>query len=191
MASRMFWHVPALCWHAGIQAAGSGNQNVLRDIVVSLISTNPPSNSAVPDDLSNFTCKRVVGQYLLIGNEPVAQQHMIHNRVYPTTSDNAAVAIRDLDGADDAESDFLWHKVEPWPSVFNSDLWGNWQTAGNAVPPAAFRNGRMGDVDITVNRTIQDGQDLIWHTQIAGSNAPADDEFDLFLWLRMLVSEKR
>ncbi len=192
MASRnMFWHVPNACWHPGQIAGGTGNQNNARDIVVPLISTNPATNLAVPEDASDFVVKRIVGQYLIQGSQAVAENYIIHNRVYPTLSDAGSIGLRNLDTSDDAESDFLWHLVQPWQTAYDGDLWGNWQEPSGSGAITPFRNGRLGDVDITVSRRIADGQDLIWHTQFTGGNAPADFEFDLYMWIRMLMVRNR
>ncbi len=190
MASRkMFWHVPQACWHAGIVQGGTGNTNNGRDIIVGLVATSPATNLSVPDNVDDFVVKRIVGQYLIQGDEDVANDYVVHHRVYPTTSDATSVAVRDLDSADEAESDFLWHMIEPWSNVQDGRLWGNWNGGGVVKPEVPFRNGRLGDVDITVNRRIGDGQDLIWHTFFAGVALPDDNAFDLFLWIRILLQE--
>lgn len=183
----MFWHVPFNAWHQGAMFLGAGVQNIGRDCIVPLISTNPTGNSPVPDDVSNYVVKRIVGQWMLQGAQAVAENHVIHNRIYPVTSDNVSISLRTLDDDDDAESDFLWHQVSPWPQEYSGDLWGSWQAGSPTLPHGPFSEGRHGNVDVKVNRKIRDGQDLIWHTQISGVNPPVNDEFDLFLWLRCLL----
>ncbi len=189
MARRMIWHVPKFTWHKGSPAAGSGVNNVGRDIAVSLVSTNPATQNAVPDDAGDWVVKRIIGQYLISMTQALAENYLLHSRIYPVTADDATVALRDLDDDDDAESDFLWHKVEPWALAYNGDLWGNWQLGGNQLPASPFTGGRLGHIDVNVNRKITSGNDLIWHSYFAGGNAPVDDEADLFLWLRMLLVE--
>ena len=144
-------------------------------------------SETVPDAADEWVCERIIGQYLITGNTEPATNAFLHHRVYPGMSDTTSVALRDLTTADDAESDFLWHQVDPWASVNDALVWGTWGSTTNGYPDQRQFMGRMGHVDIRVNRRIRQGEALVWHTQIASAVAPGDSEFQLFLWLRMLV----
>ncbi len=187
MAKQMAWHVPV--WHGTQPAAGGGKNNVGRDIIVPLVDTNPPGVANPIPELENWLVKRVIGQFMLQGTQAVSEHGFLHHRIYPVSSDNLGITIRDLGNADDAESDFLWHMVEPWSTVYNADVWGNWQAQNSGNPTATWQAGRYGHFDVGVNRRITEGNTLIWHTQINTTNAPVDDEFDLFMWCRVLVQE--
>ncbi len=182
------WHVPLECWHNGPPGA-LAIQNVGVDIATTLIGTDTAGNLDVPDAADEYVVERVIGQWHLHGNQGTPVNYYVHNRIYPTVSDTSTIILRDLASADDAESDFLWHQVTGWSTTFDTDTWGNWQEpASGVVQPVGFM-GRMGHVDVRVNRRISQGFSLIWHTQLQGGVAPIDDEFNLYLWLRMLLRE--
>lgn len=159
------------------------------DIATVLISTDSVANLEVPDAADEYVVERVVGQYMLHGNQASPTNYFTHTRIYPTVSDAGAIILRDLVTPDDAESDFLWHQVAGWSSQWDTDTWGNWQNGGDTVPQPSGFMGRMGHVDVRVNRRIKQGFSLIWHTQLKGAADPINGEFNLYLWLRMLLRE--
>lgn len=184
------WHVPALCWHVGSPGASGGIANVGNDIFTPLVQSEDRAGatlSTVPDAADEWVVERVIGQYHFYGTQPAAMNAYFHSRIYPTLSDETSVALRDLTTQDDAESDFLWHQIDPWSAVYDGDDWGNWQAASSGNPTGERFMGRFGHVDVRVNRRIRQGESLIWHTQIKGPIVPGDDEFWLRLWVRMLV----
>ncbi len=186
--SKLFWHVPGpSCWFTGAPVALGGNSNVLGDIVVTLISAEGGEGNR--PELDNFVVERIVGQYQVSGDETAAANHFLHHRVYVADADAAAIALRNLTQADDAETSFLWHQVDPWSNSVDGDIFGTWVTDhGVGQPSATPWMGRYGNVDIKVGRKISGGRDLIWHTQIIAAPA-ANNTIYLKLWLRMLVRE--
>ncbi len=185
--SKMFWHVPSACWYNSSPVALGGIANVGADIVTTLVNTESGEGDVPVND--NFVIERIVGQYMLTGDEVVPTNHFLHSRVYVSDSDSTAIALRSLNTADDAETSFLWHQVDPWHSSWNGDAIGAWQSDGVAGSPFATPwKGRLGHVDIKVGRRIEAGSSLIWHTQIQASPG-ANDVFYLKLWLRMLCRE--
>ncbi len=182
------WHVPADCWLPSIPG-GLANGNIGVDIAVTLISTDSAVNLDVPDSASEYVVERVIGQWYLHGNQASPGNYWVHNRIYPTVSDADSIVIRDLTSADDAESDFLWHQISGWSAAFDTDIAGNWQNGGDTHFKNADFMGRMGHIDVRVNRKIKQGFSLIWHTQLKGAADPLDGEFNLHLWLRMLLRE--
>ncbi len=182
------WHVPGECWHSGTPGA-IGVQNIAEDIATVLIGTDSAGASDVPDAADEYVVERVIGQWMLHGNQATPANMFLHNRIYPTISDQGAIVLRDLVTPDDAESDFLWHQVSPWASAYDTDSWGNWQVPGAGSPSAIGFMGRFGHIDVRVNRRIKQGFSLIWHTQLKGVVDPLDNEFNLYLWLRMLLRE--
>ncbi len=182
------WHVPAGTWESG-SPGGLGVGNIGTDIVQTLISTDSAVNLDVPDAATEYVVERVVGQWMIHGNQATPGHFFVHQRVYPTVSDTDTVVVRDLTSPDDAESDFLWHAVSGWSTQFDTDTWGTWENGGDTSPVNVGFMGRMGHIDIRVNRRIKQGFSLIWHTQFAGAVEPLDGEFNLYLWLRMLLRE--
>jgi len=186
--SKFFWHVPGpSCWFVGPPVALGGNANVAGDIVVTLISAEGGEGNR--PELDNFVVERIVGQYMFTADESVAVRHHLHSRVYVADADASSIALRVLTQADDAETSFLWHQVDPWDTAQDGTQFGSWNDSGaGARPRVTPWMGRNGHVDIKVGRQIGGGRDLIWHTTIV--NAPAaDNTFYLKLWLRMLVRE--
>ncbi len=189
-----FWHVPV--WSGGQDnepASGlNGTGNEGPDIVNVLVDTNQSLFSLQPER-DEFVVKRIIGQYRVSGTETAgAKNRFMAHRVYPVTSDASSVALRDLYSRDDADSDFLWHQVDPWAAQYDADAWGQWQNAEQSGVPAGRQYmGRFGHFDIGVNRRISEGESLIWHTQFSkqGGGTPADDVYFLQLWIRLLVSE--
>ncbi len=184
---RFFWHVPLSCWYSGNPIALGGNGNVAGDIIATLVDTEGGTGLLPVNDL--FTVERIIGQYMFTADEDPAANHFVHSRVYVAESDATAIALRSIQTADDAETSFLWHQVDPWHSSWDGDAMGSWQTDAAAGSPAATPwKGRLGNVDIRVGRRLEGGESLIWHSQIVFPPA-ADNVFYLKLWLRMLVSE--
>ncbi len=183
------WHVPLECWDNGAPG-GIHILNIGNDIATTLISTDSADVGLdVPDNADEYIVERVIGQWNLHGNEASPQSYYVHNRVYPTVSDQSTIILRDLTSPDDAESDFLWHQVSGWDPNFDTDPFGDWTTGLQASPAPTPFMGRHGHVDIRVNRRIKQGFSLIWHTQLSGPANAVDNEFNLHLWLRMLLRE--
>lgn len=192
-----FWHVPGTatspnyCWDNWSQLApgGGGTGNVLADIVAPLVQTNEGAIVSEMPSRDEFVVERIVGQYMIQAVNITVNRMMMH-RIYPVTADANAVAIRDLFGQDDAESDFLWNRVEPAPSLLDGDVWGNWQNETAAAGPQMPQNyNALGHIDVRVGRRLREGEALIWHTQLStvGGGDPADDTYFLRLNLRILV----
>lgn len=196
---RFFWHVPATAtdpnylwdnWSA-LAPGGGGNPNVGADIFLPLVQTNQGAFLSQMPERDEFVVERIIGQFMLQAIS-VTQNRMCMHRIYPSQADAGAVALRDLFSQDDAESDFLWNRVEPAPAYLDGDVWGNWQEpATNSANPAA-RSGRWhGDLDVRVGRRLRAGECLLWHTQFStvGGGVPTDDTYFLRFNLRILVRE--
>lgn len=183
------WHVADQMWHNG-PPGGLHVLNTDVDLFIVLCQGDVGGvASTVPDASDEWVVERIVGQYHFTATQPVPQTYFMHHRVYPTISDATSVALRDLSTADEAESDFCWHQVDPWPTQFEGDVWGDWQgETGYPVGNGEFM-GRSGHVDIKVSRRIRQGEALIWHTQFVGAVAPADNEFNGIFWLRALLRQ--
>lgn len=184
-----YWHDPG----ANMQPT-DGIPNTSGDMVGILIDTNTPSTfvDQVPDQEDHFMVERIVGQYLVHGDEDPPAERLMHHRIYVANSNENSVSIRDLFSIDEAKSSFLWHKVEAWSSSFDGKVWGNWWHAVSGSGPTGLANAsmaRMGHFDIGVKRRIDAGNALIWHTQLgqSGGGLPVDDTFGLMLWIRLLV----
>ncbi len=183
-----FWHVPPATWYAGSPLALGGNSNTGQDIVATLVDTET-AQTARPD-IDNFVVERIVGQYMLTKDAPSGEiaDEFWHHRVYVAPTNATAIALRSLNTADEAESSFLWHQVDPMPVEYDGDIWGNWQQGSAPRPGATPLMGRFGHVDIRVGRRLEGGEALIWHTQIVPT--PASNFFYYVkLWLRLLVRE--
>ncbi len=183
MARRsLFWHVPH--WYSGAPGSGFGiGNNASGDIIAALID----EHDIVHIGQDNFTVVRIIGQYQITSQQAVAADRYIFHRVYVTTADSATIALRTLNTADDADSSFLWNNVEFYTSGQDSNNVGSWQsgTASTVNQPGMERNGTF---DINVNRKVDEGTALVWHTQIFPG--PPEDDFRLKLWVRLLVSEQ-
>ncbi len=183
---KFFWHVPPDAWHPAEPSAATGNANVLQDIVATLIDTE--SVQSARPDVDNFVVERIVGQYMLNKDAPSGLDEFWHSRVYVAPTNATAIALRDLRTADEAESSFLWHQLDPMPAVYDGDVWGNWQEAVGPTPAATPTMGRHGHIDIRVGRRLEGGEALIWHTQVHLPPAQNNTHF-VKLWLRLLVRE--
>lgn len=184
---KFFWHVPSACWYGASPISLGGIANVGADIVTTLINTESGVGDVPVND--NFVVERIVGQYQYSGDESAAANHFIHHRVYVADSDSTAIALRSLLSADDAETSFLWHQVDPWPNSMDGDIFGSWITDhGVGQPTATPWMGRYGNVDIKVGRRIEEGQSLLWHSQLVPTPA-ANNTVYVKLWLRMLLRE--
>ncbi len=185
----LLWHTPANAWYSGAPNVGGDITNTDVDLFQVLVQLDDAGALTIPDAAGAYICERIVGQYMLTGSEVAPQQAFMHHRVYVTTSDSTSVALRDLTADDEVESSFLWHQVDPWAAVYDSDIWGNWQTHTSGNPAGERYMGRFGHVDIRVKRKIERGEALVWHTQIKAAAVPADDTYTLKLWLRCLLKE--
>ena len=185
---RFFWHVPLGGWFPGSPGAPGINNNVGGDIISVLVDTEAVQSDR--PDIDDFVIERVIGQYMLTGSEVVAVDHFVHHRVYVADSDSSSVAVRSLNTADDAETSFLWHRVEAWHENQNADVFGiPWTVAhaAFAATPTPWM-GRHGHFDIKVGRRIGGGQSLIWHTELLAAPL-GNDTFNLKLWCRVLLRE--
>jgi len=185
---RYFWHVPDGCWYGG-SLGGPGIGNVANDIIVPLVDTEELAGAepTVPNR-DEFVVERIVGQWLLWGEEPVAYSWLVHERYYVTQGTAATLAIRDLAALGESDTSFLFHRVNPHSGAANGNVWGSWTgfLGGDVLagpPPLGFR-------DIRVGRRISEGEALIMHLQLAGNvHIPEDESYQLYLWLRMLIRE--
>ncbi len=182
MARRsLFWHVPH--WYSGAPGSGFGIGNVGGDILAALIDEHDIAH--IGQD--NFTVVRIIGQYQITSQQVVPNDRYIFHRVYVTTADSLTIALRTLNTADDADSSFLWNEVAYHTTAMDGDNRGSWRGSNGAGlnQPSQDRNGSF---DINVNRKVDEGTALVWHTQVFP--ATGDDEFRLKLWVRLLVGEQ-
>lgn len=189
--SSFYWYVPSWDGHDAIGGATpADHENVGNDIVVELVNTD----FAAPGDprQDNFVVERIIGQYKLnnqTGADPA--DRIVHHRVYVADGDQSSVSLRSLYSADDADSSFLWHKVDVMTGAQHARAWGNWGNGASTDPPAPFSNGRLGAFDIKVGRNIPEGRSLLWHTAVKNGGIPEPDgEWFLALWVRVLLREK-
>jgi len=188
--SKFHWFVPEWGHEFATITPVSGLNNVGSDIVARLVDTDFQAPGDPRQD--NFVVERIIGQYKLSAAATAPNfDRMIHHRVYVADSDQATVALRDLYTQDDADSSFLWTHIEGWASNFNGTNWGSWQVGSTAAPAPTFQMGRKGHFDIRVGRRIEEGQSLLWHTQLEPANEPAlvDDTWGLLLYARILLRE--
>ncbi len=186
-SSRLYWHVPE--WNSdNFAGLGAGVGNTNGDIVIPLIN----SDFADPGDprQDNFVVERIIGQYLLnAGATAEAGSRIIHNRVYVADSDASSIALRSLNTADDADSSFLYHQVTHFDSGAIGKQYGSWQNGGvNEVRGPVGAVNRYGHFDIKVGRRVNEGETLIWHTQISTVNLE-DDTWAIQMWVRVLMRE--
>ncbi len=189
MARRFYWHVPE--WSDSTEPQNLGSNPILNDAAGNLTAELINSDFADPDDprQDNFVCERVVGQYLMVAASGAdGGPRIIHHRVYVVDGDQNVHAVRDLYSQDDANTSFLWHKVEGWDSTWIGQPWGTWATGATNTPAPTFERGRKGHFDIRVGRRVTEGQSLIWHTKIDTGGLVTDD-FHLHLWCRVLMRE--
>ncbi len=185
----LYWHVPA--WYENHQSRvivdGFGNTNF--DIVAELINTDFQEPGDPRQD--NFVVERVIGQYLLAaGTSAEGGDRIIHHRVYVAEGDQDAVNLRDLYTQDDADTSFLWHKVDAYSTNQIDTAWGTWANGDANSPAPAFMDGRLGSFDIKVGRRVEEGTSLIWHTQLKHEGANlTDNTWVLSLWCRVLMRE--
>jgi len=187
----MYWHVPA--WYEsripGANGDASAFTNVGRDILIPLINTD----FAAPGDprQDNFVVERIIGQWQLVSKATaLAGDALMHHRVYVADSDSTTVSVRDIYMRDDADSSFLYHHVSGWPNAAVGTGFGSWRLGGSAEPQSPVMMGRQGHVDIKVGRRVEEGQTLLWHTQVSSSAfAPVDDDWELHAWFRVLMRE--
>ncbi len=187
---RFYWFVPKWGEPLATKTPTQGETNVGNDIVVALIDTD----FAAPGDprQDNFVVERIIGQYCLSEGASGVQAHrMVHHRVYVADSDSTSIALRDLYTADDADSSFLWHKTEGFGAGWHGDAFGNWQTSDTIQPAPTQSMGRQGHIDIKVGRRVEEGQTLLWHTQLeaTGVGPLVDGSWGLMLWVRLLMRE--
>lgn len=179
---QLFWHVPF--WFSGTPSVATGDGNIAENIALELVNTE--TTAALGQD--NFVVERIIGQYLLTNADTTPSDTFVHHRVYVTMGNTSSFFLRDLSTADDADSSFLWHKVELFPAVAGgaTAIAGNWRdsTASNVHRPDEGRNGTF---DIRVNRRIREGESLLWHTQLEPT--PTDGDFRMKMWVRCLLKE--
>lgn len=215
--SRYHWYTPywglAATWAVDNADSATWGQSV------ELI--NPDTN--ITDDLlqSSVRVTRIVGQYAwsFEGVESVDSglngRQWLHHRVYPVSGDGVNYFTRFLFEEQDADSDFMWHHIESpmtrigtMPLVeqqrFNSmaptqEVMVNSSARDLLVPPVSdLFMGRRGHVDIKVDRTIDEGQGLLWRTEWGDGNQGSRSlpwinstvgtwDMNLYLWLRMLI----
>lgn len=185
-----YWYCPEWGGNAVDPNPLSGVMNVGSNIVIELVNTD----FAAPGDprQDNFVVERIVGQYLLTAIATAeGGDRFVHHRVYQADGDQTSVALRELNTQDDADTSFLWHKVDGWSQSRNGVAWGGWAHPGGLnEAQVPFEHGRSGHFDIKVGRRIEEGQSLLWHTQLdAAATPPNDNEFGLFLWVRLLMRE--
>ncbi len=176
----LFWHVPE--WFGGGPASSLGVDNVDQDIFVQLVDTEDVA--ALGQD--NFIVERIIGQYLIVSDAVAPADRFLHHRIYVTMADLTTVNLRTLNTADDADTSFMYHKVELFTVQMAGTPRGTWSsdTAGFS---ARESNARLGMFDIRVGRRVREGESLIWHTMIVPT--PTSDEWHLQMWVRVLLKE--
>ncbi len=176
----LFWHVPE--WFSGPPSVSTGISNVGADIVVDLVNAEQPDGGLAPD---NFVVERVIGQYQLV-SDATGVDRFVHHRLYVTMGDAATLFLRKLDTADDADTSFMYSRVEFFSAGMHQIASGNWASPdiGRINMPATERNGTF---DVRVGRKVMEGTSLIWHTEVDGG--PASDTYHLKMWVRILMRE--
>ncbi len=187
---RFFWHVPPSAW-ANIDPTVNGVASVGGNVVMLLVDAESGVTSAHPE-IDNFVVERIVGQYMfkMHAITPPPQGAGVVSRVYVADADQAAVTIRDLNTADDAETSFLWNQVDALDPELNNEVFGSWTFLSTALQPQVRPTptmGRYGHVDIRVGRRLEGGDALLWHSQFLP--AALDGSYSVKLWLRLLVRE--
>lgn len=184
-----WWHVSDEAWDPGAPVnAGIPNQGV--DIVLVLVDTEEPvAAEPVVPERDDFVVERIIGQFMIRGEQPVQRNYFIHERVYVVDAGGGVVALRDLAAASEADTSFLYHNVTQWMAEMNSDTWGQWQEAAVDNRPSVSNSMIHGPFfrDIKVGRRIREGEALIYHWQLVGTVDPGDAEFSVKPWLRTLV----
>jgi len=176
----LFWHVPE--WFGGSPATSTGIDNVGPDIIVELVNTE--NVAALAQD--NFIVERVIGQYLIVSNDPTPTDKFLHHRMYVTMGDATTVNLRLLSSADDADTSWMYHKVEMMTVAMQNSNIGTWRGSGGSGV-LEDSGARKGMFDVRVGRRVNEGESLIWHTEIRV--APANDEFHMQMWCRVLLKE--
>lgn len=205
MASRYTWYTPHWGYVTGISLVSD------QAITVTMVGPEEAFSDRLSEERIRVT--RIIGQYNLrwgsVGVEAGSASTDVlemHHRVYPVSSDGINVFNRDLFSITDADTDFMWHKTElvDYGSLVTNAVGagGTWLLNGPGSSNTSqvqkpFSSDRMGFFDIKVDRTIDEGEELLWKTQLnmSGYNAgstPTDKAFtggtmSLHLWVRMLV----
>lgn len=175
----VFWHVPE--WFGGGPSSSLGISNISSDIIVELVNTE--NVATLGQD--NFIVERVIGQYKVVSNDATPLERYLHHRVYVTMGDATTVNLRALNTADDADTSFMYHKVEHFSISMHNDVRGTWrETSGDTGAAAEARRGMF---DIRVGRRVNEGESLIWHTEV--SPLASDDEIHMQMWVRVLLKE--
>ncbi len=178
----LFWHVPE--WFGGTPGF-LGVDNVGSDIIVELVNTEDVASLAQ----DNFIVERVVGQYLVTSSEVSPPDRFLHSRVYVTMGDVGSLFTRDLTTADDADTSFMFTKVEPFPAAIANENWGTWTgDSRSVVRNAGGVNDRLGFFDIRVGRRVDEGTSLIWHSEFTGAT-PGSGQLHMQMWVRVLLKE--
>lgn len=201
MASRFRWYTPF--W-----------QQVVNPLGADLALTDSQSIQLItPEGLfadtiseTDVRVTRIIGQYRVWFNgvefpDALARSLYIHNRVYVVSGDGTNIFNRDLTNIIDADADMLWNQIDFMArSQLSSTDQANMGTWGGAGPGSTdtyanvkpFMMGRMGHFDIKVDRRIEEGESLVWKTQLEpGNNAlasgPNMGRMYIDMWVRCLV----
>jgi len=183
---------------------------------VSLLLVNPDGPGVDQLGETAIRVTRVVGQYRLRTNggagwngTPTDQfPCTFHHRVYPVSGDGTNFFLRRLYNDEDADSDWMWHQVDEfdWEGAAQNDStiqpgrqgWLSKAENGSTSMVRPFQTGRFGHFDIKVDRRIDEGEGLVWRTEIDNQTAPqllphagaTEIRWYLDLWIRLFLWRK-
>ncbi len=182
-----YWHVPVWA-DVSSPTQGNGVSNVGDDIFVELLNSDfaPPADPRQ----DNFVVERIIGQYMLVSSGTAESgSRIVHHRIYVVDGDQNTHQFRDIFSQDDADSSFLWHLVEGVSASSVGGVFGSWRKEGANEPQKPFERGRLGSFDVRVGRRVDEGQSLIWHTQLDNQGELVNGTWDLIMWVRVLMRE--
>lgn len=194
------WYTPTWGYTASVGLVGANSATI------ELLSPEGDITDRLEEKA--FRVTRIVGQYQIrfdqVTGGTTDDLIYIHNRIYTVSGDGTNYFTRDLTAIVDADADMLWNQIDSKyyleANLAAGDSAGTWGTTGpnstlSQTTIRPFQNGRMGHVDVKVDRRIEEGEGLLWKTQVemldAAGNATAFTAGNMFvyLWLRLLVKE--
>lgn len=204
MASRLNWEAPfwGTVSSAGwdMQASNDGITAVLADTYV-----YDEMGHRVEQVEGPLWIERVVGQarlrFVFADLAGGVSGVDFHHRIYPVSTDDLDVFDRDIQSQGEADSDFMWHKVEyaDLNTIENgaSAFGGDWLLFNGTHAQKPFADGRNGYFDVKVGRYLREGEALVY--KVKGATIPNGGSWTaqwdsggssfcaLDLWVRVLL----